>query len=144
MSETRDIGTEFYRNIGGLESTIEALAMMKEDIKSEFDFPENLEKRIEHLKKLFKERQYGSALEDAKSVKEELDRIYLEMAREKAKNPTMDDVGEHLAEIKLFMEKLRARKGNVKYVEKKYEEVLGEAKRRDPKVFFEKAGELRR
>ena len=144
MTEPRNIGQDFYAEMGKLERSMAALTMMRDDIRDEIDLPENLDDEISSMEDLFVDRQYKSAMEKSITVRKILDKYYLRMAREKAKNPAMDDVEEHMAEMKLFMEEFRRKKETVEHLENQYKEMLAEAEKKNPKGFFEKASKLRR
>jgi len=144
MTEPRNIGQDFYAEMGKLERSMAALAMMRDDIKDEIELPADLDDQITSMEDLFVDRKYKSAMEKSIAVRKILDRYYLRMARDKAKNPAMDDVEEHLAEMKLFMGEFRRKKETVEHLEEQYKEMLAEAESQNPKGFFEKASKLRR
>ena len=144
MSEPQNIGIEFYAQIGKLERSISALNMMKEDLKGEMDLPAEMDGGMDVIGELFIRRQYLTAMERSRSLKDKLDASYLKMAKDRAKNPTMDDVEEHLVEIKLFMEEIRRNGGELKPLEEKYRKMLQEVEKEDPRGFFEVASTLRR
>ena len=144
MKEPQNIGIDFYAQIGKLERSISALNMMKEDLKGEIDLPAEMDREMDIIGELFIKRQYHTAMERSKALREKLDVSYLKMAKDRAKNPTMDDVEEHLVEIRLFMEELRRKGGEFVHIEKQYETMLLEIEKKNPRGFFEIASKLRR
>ncbi len=144
MSDPNDIGYEFYAQIGKLERSIAALSMMKEDLRGEVEAPPELDGEMEKLEELFLGRSYLTCRKRADRIRNKLDGLYIRVAHDKAKNPTMEDAEDHLAEIKLFIEELRRKAGNVKHIEKQYDSMMTRYEQRDPKGFFEKASKLRR
>ncbi len=144
MTEPRNIGQDFYAEMGKLERSMAALTMMRDDIRDEIDLPTDLDEQITSMEDLFIDRKYKSAMEKSIAVRKILDRYYLRMARDKAKNPAMDDVEEHMAEMKLFMEEFRRKEDTVEHMEEQYRKMLKEAEKKNPKGFFEKASKLRR
>lgn len=144
MTEPRNIGQDFYAEMGKLERSIAALAMMRDDIQDEIELPADLNDEISSVEDLFIDRKYKSAMEKSIAVRKTLDKYYFRMARDKAKNPAMDDVEEHMAEMKLFMEEFRRKEVTVEHLEEQYREMLVEAEKKNPKNFFEKASKLRR
>ena len=144
MSSVNNIDQEFYVQIGELDRSIAALSMMKEDLRGEIELPRSFDDELDKLNKMFLGRQYRSAVEKAGAIRTSLDSLYLRVAHEKAKNPTMDDAEEHLAEIKLFIEELRRKAGKVPTIERLFDSMMGEYERKNPKGFFERAGKLRR